>query len=174
MDSKEPWLHWELLRIQMLDTICTYTEYCYPDNSLIKLWTYLQYNHNWTSNTTVLSAGEIRDGVWEPISLGFLEQRDATKMHATQKASSILLNNYGQGLLDIHNEYMFTWQRKKIDFNYCVYLAIENYRVTSKKTTHTVQILCLWLLLLIVPASGASHQHLTVLLVLDFFTLVHL
>lgn len=87
----------------MLDIICTSTKYCYPDNSLIKLWTYLQYNHTWTSNRTVLSAGEIRDDVRKPIFLGFLEQRDARKMHATQKASSILLNNYGQGLLDIHN-----------------------------------------------------------------------
>lgn len=32
---------------------------------------------------------------------------------------------------------MFTWQRKKIDFNYCMDLAIENYRVTSKNNAHS-------------------------------------
>lgn len=32
---------------------------------------------------------------------------------------------------------MFTWQRKKIEFNYCLYLAIENYRVTYKNNAHS-------------------------------------
>lgn len=68
---------------------------------------------------------------------------------------------------------MVTRQRKKIDFNYCLYLAIENYMVTYKNNAHRPDVVLL-LLLLIVPASGASQQHLIVLLiVLDFFTLVH-
>lgn len=45
----------------------TYTKYCYPNNSLIKLWTYLQYNHTLTSNATGMPAGWIRDDAWEPI-----------------------------------------------------------------------------------------------------------
>lgn len=69
---------------------------------------------------------------------------------------------------------MLTRQRKKIDFNYCLYLAIENYMVIYKNNVHSPDFVLL-LLLLIVPASGASQQHLIVLLIgLDIFTLVHL
>lgn len=50
---------------------------------------------------------------------------------------------------------MFTQQRKKIDFNYRLYLAIENYTVTYKNNAHSPDFVLL-LLLVIVPASGAS------------------
>lgn len=68
---------------------------------------------------------------------------------------------------------MFTWQCKKIEFNYCLYLAIENYRVIYKNNAHSPD----FVLLTIATdctSIGASQQHLTALLiVLDFFTLVH-
>lgn len=69
---------------------------------------------------------------------------------------------------------MLTRQGKKIDFNYCLYLAIENYMVPNKNNAHNPDFVLLRLLV-IVPASGGSQQHLIVLLILlDFFTLVHL
>lgn len=46
---------------------------------------------------------------------------------------------------------MFTQQCKKIDFNYRLYLAIENYMVTYKNNAHSLDFVLL-LLLLIVPA----------------------
>lgn len=69
---------------------------------------------------------------------------------------------------------MFTWQHKKIDFNYCMYLAIENYRVTYKNNAHSPDFV-----LMTIATDCTSircfSQHLIVLLfVLDFFTLVHL
>lgn len=68
---------------------------------------------------------------------------------------------------------MFTWQRKKIDFNYHLYLAVEGYMVTYENNAHSPDFVLL-LLLLIVSASGASQRLIVLLIVLDFFTLAHL
>lgn len=69
---------------------------------------------------------------------------------------------------------MFTWQRKKIEFNYCLYLAIENYRVTYKNNAHSPDFVLLTIATDCTSIGACQQRPTALLIVLDFFTLVHL